>query len=230
MNKMKFDISLPEDLHPATKSLVICFADALGEKLREAEIKYGYNNGWCGDDWEVECREKLYKHLEKGDPRDVAAFCAFMWHHGWSTYFGPAAVESSRPSPERARVDGYLGVINRLEPELHMIDAGTAYASAAISLKRIADALQPEVRTAESRPDPRGEAFDDIAAWAEHCAVVADVKRRSTMDPGFAVALMQQAADFRRVAADLRSGAAADCIGVLKSTASVTAAAPGSQS
>lgn len=37
------------------------------------------------------------------------------------------------------RVDGYLTTVNRLEPDIHMIDAGAFYASAAISLKRIAD-------------------------------------------------------------------------------------------
>lgn len=35
----------------------------------------------------------------------------------------------------------YLETIARLEPDIAMIDAGAFYASAAISLKRIADAL-----------------------------------------------------------------------------------------
>ena len=38
--------------------------------------------------------------------------------------------------------DVYLQTVDRLEPEIHMIDAGAFYASAAISLKRIADALE----------------------------------------------------------------------------------------
>jgi hypothetical protein len=25
------------------------------------------------------------RHIEKGDPRDVAAYCAFLWHHNEST-------------------------------------------------------------------------------------------------------------------------------------------------
>lgn len=37
--------------------------------------------------------------------------------------------------------DVYLAVINRLEPEVTMIDRDAALASIAISLKRIADAL-----------------------------------------------------------------------------------------
>lgn len=36
----------------------------------------------------------------------------------------------------------YLETIDRLEPDVAMIDAGAFYASAAISLKRIADALE----------------------------------------------------------------------------------------
>lgn len=39
-------------------------------------------------------------------------------------------------------VDGYTNTIERLEPELHMIDTGAGIASIAISLKRIADALE----------------------------------------------------------------------------------------
>ncbi len=26
----------------------------------------------------------IRQHLAKGDPRDVAAYCAFAWYHGWS--------------------------------------------------------------------------------------------------------------------------------------------------
>ena len=75
----------PEGLHPATTDLVQRFAAALAEKLRAAEVKYGYSDFWKDDDWQDECRAKLLHHLAKGDPRDVANYCAFMWHHGWST-------------------------------------------------------------------------------------------------------------------------------------------------
>ena len=43
------------------------------------------------------------------------------------------------PIPEK---DPYLNTIDRLEPELALIDPGAFYASAAISLKRIADCLE----------------------------------------------------------------------------------------
>lgn len=45
-------------------------------------------------------------------------------------------------SPEKRRVDEYLETINRLEPNISHIDASAFYASAAISLKRIADVLE----------------------------------------------------------------------------------------
>lgn len=84
---MKMEIELPDKLRPITKKLVIDFAQALAEKLRSAEIKYGYTGLWSDAGiWDnEECREKLMEHISKGDPRDVAAYCAFMWYHGWTT-------------------------------------------------------------------------------------------------------------------------------------------------
>jgi hypothetical protein len=72
-------------LHPRTQDLVWRFAIALGRKLAEAEQKYGYSDGWARADWMDECRQQLMHHIAKGDPRDVAAYCAFLWHHGAST-------------------------------------------------------------------------------------------------------------------------------------------------
>ncbi len=75
----------PAGLHPSTTRMVEQFAQALAAKLRKAEIKYGYSNGWLTQPWEDECRKHLREHLERGDPLDVAAYCAFMWHRKWST-------------------------------------------------------------------------------------------------------------------------------------------------
>ncbi len=72
-------------IHPATTDLVHRFAAALREKLAAAEQKYGYSDNWRADDWLDECRAQLAAHVAKGDPRDVAAYCAFLWHHGAST-------------------------------------------------------------------------------------------------------------------------------------------------
>lgn len=72
-------------LHPATADLVSRFMGALAEKLAAAEAKYGYSDGWASPIWQEECRRQLHHHAAKGDPRDVAAYAAFCWHHGWST-------------------------------------------------------------------------------------------------------------------------------------------------
>lgn len=85
-------LGLPQgDLHPQTFKLVLDFADALLVKLRKAELKYGYSDGWRADDWMAECQSKLSEHLSKGDPLDVAAYAAFCWHHHWSTALSPQA-------------------------------------------------------------------------------------------------------------------------------------------
>lgn len=85
MKTTTYPVHVPAELHPATARLVARFAEALSEKLAAAEKKYGYGDGWADADWMDECRAKLLEHIKKGDPRDVAAYCAFLWHHGEST-------------------------------------------------------------------------------------------------------------------------------------------------
>src|SRR6185503_17506411 len=77
-------------LSAGTADLVQRFAQAMLEKLAKAEDKYGYGIGWMDDYWEDDCRHKFIEHAAKGDPTDVANYCAFMWHHGWSTAALPA--------------------------------------------------------------------------------------------------------------------------------------------
>ncbi|MBV8061135.1 MAG: hypothetical protein JO253_06390 [Alphaproteobacteria bacterium] len=79
------EIYVPAGLHDETKKLVCGFAGALALKLYGAQKKYGYSDGWSSAEWMDECRAKLIEHLAKGDPRDVAAYCAFLWHHNEST-------------------------------------------------------------------------------------------------------------------------------------------------
>lgn len=81
-------VPVPQSLHPDSKQLVQKFAAALAEKLKAAEDKYGYRDGWLTQDWEIECRADLYRHADKGDPRDVAIYAAFCWARGWSTKAG----------------------------------------------------------------------------------------------------------------------------------------------
>lgn len=70
--------------------LVARFSAALLEKLRAAEQKYGRKDDWLEPNWEADCQRQLLEHVAKGDPRDVAAYAAFCWHHGWPTNHLPA--------------------------------------------------------------------------------------------------------------------------------------------
>lgn len=76
---------MPAELHPDTQNLVADFCTALAEKLYGAQLKYGYDADWKQDGWHTQCLEHFHQHIAKGDPRDVAAYCAFMWYHGWKT-------------------------------------------------------------------------------------------------------------------------------------------------
>lgn len=57
------------------------FAAAMKEKLAEARAKG--RSGWHGCD-PTELSYMLRDHVEKGDPRDVANFCMFLWSLGQS--------------------------------------------------------------------------------------------------------------------------------------------------
>lgn len=87
---MKIEINVPKNLHPKTRALVAAFAEAMADKLRRAELKHDFTDGWSEPDWQGMCREEMIAHLLKGDPVDVANYCAFMWFHGWRT--GASAV------------------------------------------------------------------------------------------------------------------------------------------
>jgi hypothetical protein len=58
----------------------------------------------------------------------------------------------------------YLATLDSIEPNIHPIDASTFYASAAISLKRIADAM--ELFTISLIKDHK-EKERDMQSWAE---------------------------------------------------------------
>jgi hypothetical protein len=100
--------ALPPDLHPNTANLVARFATALAAKLAAAEKKYGYSDGWAGPNWMDECRQKLNEHVAKGDPRDVAAYCAFLWHHG----------EGTAPSPVAALENEHLNALRHMRDRI----------------------------------------------------------------------------------------------------------------
>ncbi|MDF2040858.1 MULTISPECIES: hypothetical protein [unclassified Pantoea] len=85
---------IPYGLHPSTTELVITFAKALAEKLHNSEQKYGWSDAWKSADWQEKCLDDFHHHISKGDPRDVAAYCAFMWYHDWPTRPVPAVSPS----------------------------------------------------------------------------------------------------------------------------------------
>lgn len=101
-------LTLGKELHPHTVNLVVRFARALAAKLADAEKKYGYSDGWRSPDWMDECRTNLMEHIAKGDPRDVAAYCAFLWYHDESTAKAPesaphidAAIAATPQEPQQ---------------------------------------------------------------------------------------------------------------------------------
>jgi len=68
-------------------ALVAGFAQALLEKLEAAHKSRDLaedDHPWMHADWVEDLRRQLREHVGKGDPRNVAAYCAFAWHHGWS--------------------------------------------------------------------------------------------------------------------------------------------------
>ncbi|CZV23636.1 Uncharacterised protein [Enterobacter cloacae] len=86
---------VPAELHPDTQELVTDFCTALAEKLYKAQLKYGYDADWKQDGWPTQCQAHFHQHIAKGDPRDVAAYCAFMWYHGWKTEPAPVIHETA---------------------------------------------------------------------------------------------------------------------------------------
>ncbi|MGK6282099.1 hypothetical protein [Klebsiella pneumoniae] len=95
---------VPEGLNHETTDLVLRFASALADKLYKAEQKYGRSTDWMKDDWYDDCLQSLLEHIKKGDPKDVAAYCAFMWHHGWKTKVAQPAQEEQKSISDRQAI------------------------------------------------------------------------------------------------------------------------------
>lgn len=102
----------------AIDDLVDRFAVALKEKLRAAEAKYGHDDAWLRDDWRDDLIRQLGEHVQKGDPRDVAAYCAFAWHHGWSV--GPFSVSGEN---DEAPAEGAGEAIERIQSAISDLQA-----------------------------------------------------------------------------------------------------------
>lgn len=59
---------------------------------------------------------------------------------------------SEKRAAAKTSDEGYIATVESLEPHIHSIDASAYYASAAISLKRIADALEQNSKYEEIEP------------------------------------------------------------------------------
>lgn len=150
--------SEPEESHAKlndrTSALVDCFARALKDKLAAAQVKYGFSDGWSSPDWEKECQCKLAEHAKKGDPRDVAAFCAFMWHHGWRTCSDVSATSEweVRPAGSHFPELSYIADGEKLFGTLNKYQANA-----------IADAHNAEISAERERHKPLVEALEKAA-------------------------------------------------------------------
>lgn len=71
----------------------------------------------------------------------------------------------------KTRLDAYEATIDRLEPNIVPIDGSTFYASAAISLKRIADALE------HKRGEPAGYLVRDKNIGINLSPITRDTER-----------------------------------------------------
>lgn len=99
------------NLSPDTNELIDNFARQMKVKLHKAQEKYGYNDNWKNSDWETACKVELYRHLDKGDPIDVANYCAFMHFHKWSTNFENSAYSLMPYEPTKEMMLGALQAI-----------------------------------------------------------------------------------------------------------------------
>jgi len=77
-------VQADDPLHVELADLVSRFSAALLEKMISAEHKHGWKGAWKSAEQEQLALD-LCHHVGKGDPLDAAAYCAFLWHHGFST-------------------------------------------------------------------------------------------------------------------------------------------------
>ncbi|EAZ4769465.1 DUF550 domain-containing protein [Salmonella enterica] len=155
--------AMPAELHHDTQNLVADFCTALAEKLYKAQLKYGYDADWKQDGWATQCLSHFHQHIAKGDPRDVAAYCAFMWYHGWKTesVSGPVVPEeiTSASAPE----------IFEIAAEAERLGLRGSYASYAVGWNACRAAmLQSKYRDLSQPVDPRISEYEQImlqAGW-----------------------------------------------------------------
>ena len=182
-----------QDEGAATDDLVDRFAVALKAKLRAAGEKYGFDDAWKADDWRDKLIEDLWRHGQKGDPRDVAAYCAFAWHHQWSV--SGEVFPGSGKNPYAPQDEGAAG-----EPVAKVVRKG--FSTGSISWTKFgqdADLSDETPLFAHPSPTPAADAdrvrkivVDAVKAamkdaWEDHASDTgcwpADIKRVSARGP-----------------------------------------------
>lgn len=147
-------IPIPQSLSPDTARMVCAFAAALAARLALSENKPRRGSYWQRTDWRDELVMQLQRHVHKGDPLDVAAYCAFAWHHGWD--IAPAQPSQGGSVSERAAfhlaaaevLDKFGEIIGVAQVECiwRFLSAARASAPAA---PEVVEALQPFAAVAE---------------------------------------------------------------------------------
>lgn len=168
-----------------TDKLVDDFAEALKAKLHAAEAKYGWNDGWMKADWEAKCQAHLVEHVAKGDPRDVAAYCAFMWYHGWKTTdAGAVAVKQPAQSFETwfdgdfARLSGKNDGLDEIRDSMEDIRERNVVAYMKIAYEAAALSVNPEpAKCAHGEMGPHEVFYNGVSAgWHCHGPALGDEK------------------------------------------------------
>lgn len=85
------------ELDPDTRRLVLRFAQAVADKLRKSEEKYGFKNEWMMWNWvgDGTILTEFEKHVDKGDPVEVAIYCAFLWWHQQPTKIATISTQAA---------------------------------------------------------------------------------------------------------------------------------------
>lgn len=172
----------------ATDDLVDRFAVALKAKLRAAGEKYGFDDAWRKNDWRDQLVSHLQDHLLKGDPRDVAAYCAFAWHHGWSVSppaiirpagwkrsDGPWPVHRQYAQDEGAAVtrllklaDAALANVTAFEADARYIMGNTNYAITENARSEIRSFLLAQTAKTSVRPEALERALSILDRLLDH--------------------------------------------------------------
>lgn len=113
---MNVTLTVPDELHADSRALLARFATELAAKMRASEVKHGFANDWMLPRWisDGQCIRHFSEHVLKGDPRDVAIYAAFLWHHGArTTFILPTACAPQASGPSEEAGGGLRVAVNR---------------------------------------------------------------------------------------------------------------------